>query len=574
MKLAAFAAVLVLLTAASSVSAQPQFMFITVLDDVPSGGIGILRDSSDLGPYPDRMPTTTVATPNIDALAAAGFVHPDFHVSSVCSETRATMMTGLPASRHNIGNVKDPDADPSEHSVPWHDLDHLFKQAKRGGYTKIAVAGKIHLDHYWPGDPSKDRTLLEELGVTWAPYVWTGNLESELLGETPRVDDSAGHPDWAECGGSNWYFDTIDLVGNITTHRETAYSTDLIGQALYDWMTAQTEGKILVWFAPWHPHGPWDVGPYDGVGGTEGCNYVNPVGSVLEPVKHNNPAGTTPATESATYQAAIERVDFWIGAIVNDILDIVTRDHVVITSDNGVPNPVSTTGMMAECDEAGAGIGGKLTPYRCGTGVPFIAAGPDIAAGKILTKGRLNGAVDFMPTVLDLMGIRSTVHGGRSFAPCMREDLINGHQFSATNCDTLTRDFILWWEFRPLGGMTDGTLSLMPDPDTQADEYNNFEASGLTYGDGPILLHGVWDTSPSPAMTLGSEAWTPDTTQQGRYGGSVAGPATNTATDWVEDADWIVPPSAEESANVDKLKAAIDKTIRMRGLPTSSTGGG
>ena len=107
--------------------AQPNILVI-MLDDLGKEGLA-------------RFGNAIYHTPNIDRLADEGMRFTRFYTSTMCSPTRATLLTGLYANRHGITRVNDVQArggclDPAFGS---------FAQAvKSVGYT-TAVSGKWHV---------------------------------------------------------------------------------------------------------------------------------------------------------------------------------------------------------------------------------------------------------------------------------------------------------------------------------------------------------------------------------------------------------------------------------------------
>ena len=66
-------------------------MLLVVLDDVGFG---------DLGCYGSDVPTACM-----DGLAANGVRYNNFHVTSLCAPTRASLLTGLNAHAAGVGNI-------------------------------------------------------------------------------------------------------------------------------------------------------------------------------------------------------------------------------------------------------------------------------------------------------------------------------------------------------------------------------------------------------------------------------------------------------------------------------------
>ncbi len=109
-----------------------------------------------------------IATPNLDALAAAGTRFASFHVSGECSPTRAMLLTGVGNHRAGVGAMRE--------TVPWSHygkpgyltvLDRgvvtLASLLRDGGYRTYAV-GKWHLGkepHNLPGARGFGRSLVQ-----------------------------------------------------------------------------------------------------------------------------------------------------------------------------------------------------------------------------------------------------------------------------------------------------------------------------------------------------------------------------------------------------------------------------
>ena len=106
--------------------------------------------ADDLG-YGDlsSFGSTTIDTPNIDSLAQDGIRLTDFYAaSSVCSPSRASLLTGRYASRMGITHVF---MDSSPEGMPLAEIT-LAEQLKAAGY-RTGLVGKWHLGHREPFMP-------------------------------------------------------------------------------------------------------------------------------------------------------------------------------------------------------------------------------------------------------------------------------------------------------------------------------------------------------------------------------------------------------------------------------------
>lgn len=118
---------------------------------------------ADLGCYGSEIPT-----PNIDRLAAGGLQFTNFHVTPMCSPTRAALLTGVNAHRAGAGHVANSDPGFPGYAAELADdvatAAELFRDA---GYHTVAI-GKWHLTkdsdlsdagprHSWPCQRGFDR---------------------------------------------------------------------------------------------------------------------------------------------------------------------------------------------------------------------------------------------------------------------------------------------------------------------------------------------------------------------------------------------------------------------------------
>ena len=118
---------------------------------------------ADLGCYGSEIPT-----PNIDRLAAGGVQFTNFHVTPMCSPTRAALLTGVNPHRAGAGHVANSDPGFPGYAAELADdvatAAELFRDA---GYHTIAI-GKWHLTkdadlsdagprHSWPCQRGFDR---------------------------------------------------------------------------------------------------------------------------------------------------------------------------------------------------------------------------------------------------------------------------------------------------------------------------------------------------------------------------------------------------------------------------------
>ena len=118
---------------------------------------------ADLGCYGSEIPT-----PNIDRLAANGLQFTNFHVTPMCSPTRAALLTGVNAHRAGAGHVANSDPGfPGYAAEMAGDVATAAELFRDAGYHTMAI-GKWHLTkdsdlsdagprHSWPCQRGFDR---------------------------------------------------------------------------------------------------------------------------------------------------------------------------------------------------------------------------------------------------------------------------------------------------------------------------------------------------------------------------------------------------------------------------------
>jgi len=308
-----------------------------------------------------------VKTPNIDKLANEGVRLESFYGESVCTPSRAAMMTGRYPMRYGLQTLV---IFPSHTYGLATDERTLPQALKEAGYTTL-MDGKWHLGHadkkYWPQNRGFD-------------YFY-GNVVGEVNYFT------------RERGG------LIDWQRNGTFLRETGYYTTLIGDDAVK-LIDQQDGKkpFFLYFASLAPHAPYQA-----------------------PEAEIDRYKSVPDKLRRTYSAMITGLDRQVGRIVAELTRKGLRDNTVIlfASDNGG----ATSGMFAqgaksnnERDTEEGGIeqgqkapasnapfrGGKGSLYEGGVRVPAFINWPAKLQPRVVNEPL--HMVDVMPTLLALAG--------------------------------------------------------------------------------------------------------------------------------------------------------------------------
>jgi arylsulfatase A-like enzyme len=297
-----------------------------------------------------------IKTPNIDALASGGAKFSQFYVQSMCTPTRAALMTGRYPFRYGLQTIVIPGPagyglDTSEWLLP--------QSLKEAGYN-TAIIGKWHLGHadkkYWP----KQRGFDYQFGA--------------IIGELDYYTHS-------DAGVLDWFRDNKPVI-------ETGYTTQLLGADAVKYIQTQdTQRPFYLYLTFNAPHTPYQA-PRE---------YVERYAHIAEPTRR-------------TYAGMVACLDDEIGRVVAALDQKGLRNNTLIIfhSDNGGTTNPMFAGQMADLSKT------KLPcdngPYRDGKGSLF-EGGSRVAAcanwpGRIKPQAvaGLIHAVDLYPTLAALTG--------------------------------------------------------------------------------------------------------------------------------------------------------------------------
>jgi arylsulfatase A-like enzyme len=299
---------------------------------------------------------TDIKTPNLDALASGGAKFTQFYVQSMCTPTRAALMTGRYPFRYGLQTIVIPG--PAGYGLDT--SEYLMPQClKDGGYT-TAIIGKWHLGHadikYWP----KQRGFDYQYGA--------------MIGELDYYTHSdAGVLDW--------------FRNNKPVH-EKGYTTQLLGADAVKYINAQDAKKPFYLYLTFNaPHTPYEA-PKE---------YVDRYPNIAEPTRR-------------TYAGMVACLDDEIGKVVAALDKKGLRDNTLIVfhSDNGGTTNPMFAGQMADLSKT------KLPcdngPYRDGKGTLFEGGCRVVACAnwpghiKAQTVDGIIHAVDMYPTLAKLAG--------------------------------------------------------------------------------------------------------------------------------------------------------------------------
>ena len=325
-------------------------ILIVVADDLGMDILSCFGEGAD--PYPP--------TPNICALARDGVRFRNTWAFTVCSPSRAALLTGRYPHTTGIGS----NIAALSNTLPFGEVTLPETLALLSPTYETAAIGKWHLGNCLNGDRDSP-------GLAGFPH---------FAGAERNLSD---------------YFDWLKTTNGVKTPcspgspgcPSSSYATTVNVDDALDWIEARA-GPWFLFLAFNAPHEPFQAPP-DGLHSYHGVIRDNlPVaeGEICI-FGHDRPC----------YLATVEAMDREIGRLLSS-MDPAMRDQttVIFVGDNGTPGRV--TAPPFQPDHA------KTTLYEGGINVPMIIAGP-----AVVNPGRearhLVSTVDLFPTVLELAGV-------------------------------------------------------------------------------------------------------------------------------------------------------------------------
>ncbi|HVW79965.1 MAG TPA: arylsulfatase [Mycobacteriales bacterium] len=477
------------------VDSTPSFPKRQTPDGAPNVVMIVLDDTgfAQLGCY-----GSSIETPNIDRLADGGLRYTNFHVTPLCSPTRAALLTGR--NHHTVGvrsvaNFNTGFPQMRGHITP--NAATIAEVLHDVGYTTFAV-GKWHLcpaldcsaagpyDH-WPCQRGFDR--------------FYGFLE----GETDQF-----HPDL--------FYDNHRVDPPATPEQGYHLSEDLVDRAsgfIHDSVSVRPDRPFFLYLAFGATHAPhqappeylakyrgrfdagWDVAREDWFARQKVAGLVPP-GTDLAP---RNP-GVEPwdslpevqqrlaARMQEAFAAFLDHTDVQIGRLLADLdaLGLTENTLVMLVSDNGASQEGGPYGVMHEMKffnfmletpeeaiERIDDIGGpnshanypwgwaqagntpfkwyKQNTHEGGVHVPFIVSWPGHIGDPGGIRQQFHHAVDVAPTVYDAVGVTPpSTYRGYEQIPIAGKSM----RYSFTQPDAPTNRTVQYFEMNGHRGIWQG----------------------------------------------------------------------------------------------------------------------
>lgn len=325
-------------------------------------------------------------TPNMERLAALGTRFSTFYAQSVCSPSRASLITGQNATRHHTTQWIDPNRNNRGEFGPekwnWEGLSSDNSQTlpavlQRQGYRTIYV-GKAH----------------------FGPFGSKG-ADPMNIGFDVNIGGSAiGHPG-SYLGMDNYAHKTAagKLVQQVP-HLEKYHQTDTF---LTEALTIEAKKEVQKAVANQRPFF------------LEMAHYALHSPFMFDPRFRKNYAGGKYSEDEQKFASLVEGMDHSLGQLMDQLEELGVAENTLILflGDNGSDAPL---GGLHEVASSAPLRGKKGTHYEGGMRIPFIAAWAKpsmqnqwqikmpIKSAKV--SQQLGTIMDVYPTIMDLLSLK------------------------------------------------------------------------------------------------------------------------------------------------------------------------
>ncbi len=329
----------------------------TLADDArPNIIVMMVDDMGFAGPSCAPYGNPNYETPGMNRLASEGMLFTDFHSSgTVCSPTRAGLLTGRYQQRVGVEAVIHPHADHAEHRKGLHKSELTFAELfKESGYA-TGVVGKWHLGY------AKENGEFhpQNHGFDYFKGYHSGNI------------DYINH--WGDHMEHDWWHGRKETI-------EEGYTTHLINRYSLEFIEENKDKPFCLYIAHESPHAPIQ-GPDDPI--QRGPGAEKRITSVEEAMKQ-----------------MILEMDKGVEQVRTKLVELGLDKNTLFLffSDNGAAGNTKTASSKFR--------GNKGSVYEGGTRVPAIAWWP----GKIepgASTDALSITLDIMPTILSVAKINA-----------------------------------------------------------------------------------------------------------------------------------------------------------------------
>ncbi len=309
-------------------------LLVILADDMGTDKVGAYGEFYD----PPR-------TPNIDALASEGVLFRNAYASTVCSPSRANLLTGRHGRRTGLASVIRPHT--TDYALPLD--EYLLPELVGDVGWSSAVVGKWHLAGFLSDDPGLH------------PLASGFDTHRGMLGnpdQTLEADDDGGYYEW-----EYW------IDGERTTSRDYLTTVN-VDDAIE--LAATLPEPWVIYVSLGAPHAPYEAPPDE---------------LLSEP--YDPDIGYW-----EIFDVMIEAMDTEVGRLIRTIDPAHTT--VVFAGDNGTPNEF----LRDPWDPDHA----KGTIYEPAINVPLIVAGPDVTERGVESTALVH-ILDVFGTAQHLAGV-------------------------------------------------------------------------------------------------------------------------------------------------------------------------
>lgn len=317
-------------------------------------------------------PDALVTTPQIDWLADHGALCTKFYATTpVCSPSRAAFVSGRYPQNTPV----------TTNNIPMDDSIITFAEILRQqGYT-TGYAGKWHID----GDGKPQWAPERQFGFADNRYMFNRGhwkqLEDTPQGPRVKARNAKGQPNYDVKGAD-----------------EKSFTTDFLADKTVNFIKAHKDRPFCYMVSFPDPHGPNTVRPpYDTM-----FNHL----TIKKPHTFDKPAKSTPGWGEKQkknfngayiqkYFGMVKCIDDNVGKVLNCLRQnrILDKTIVVFTADHG--------DLCGEHARDNKGV-----PHEASAKIPFLLYYKGKVAPGTVIKEAL-GCVDFLSTVLGLMGVKT-----------------------------------------------------------------------------------------------------------------------------------------------------------------------
>lgn len=339
-------------------------LFCTTNQAVAANIVLIMADDLGYGDVGSFYKNATIRTPNIDRLAVAGIRFTNYHVNTLCTPTRAAVMTG----QYTFDNYEKGGAHKNGIVASSRFLPQMLQDAgyKTGGF------GKWHLADN-EGDHPLDRGFDEWIGF------YGGSMQFHY-----ELAQKAAKPN------KNKY--NVIYEGKTPYKKEWQHTTDLFTDLAIQFIKAHQNDAFFLYLSYNAVHTPiW--------------NPQKPVFSARQDWVQKLRNRGLKDNSIIDYNALVEHMDNRVGDVIETIQELGLADNtlIIFQSDNGPIRPDSYY-SKPQAGSAGTFRGGKSTLYEGGIRVPLILSKGQNRSTTVVND--LTMHADILPTCLEHAGIK------------------------------------------------------------------------------------------------------------------------------------------------------------------------